>query len=75
MRQRFVFAVTPEQLSWHQHPGAEFIYVLSGTLNLHIADEQHTLNARDSIHFDSSVPHAYRRSGGKACCALVITTG
>lgn len=69
------FAPTPEKLRRHQHPGAEFIYVLSGTLSLHIGDEQHTLEARDAIYFDSSVPHAYRKSGAKACCALVVTTG
>jgi transcriptional regulator with XRE-family HTH domain len=69
------FAVAPEKLRRHQHPGAEFIYVLAGTLNVHIADEQHTLEARDSIYFDSTVPHAYRKSGAKACCALVVTTG
>ena len=68
------FAVAPEKLRRHQHPGAEFIYVLSGTLNLHIGEEQHTLDARDSIYFDSTVPHAYRKSGAKACCALVVTT-
>ena len=65
----------PEKLRRHQHPGAEFIYVLSGTLHLHIGDEQHMLEARDSIYFDSTVPHAYRKSGAKACCALVVTTG
>ena len=69
------FAVAPEKLRRHQHPGAEFIYVLSGTLHLHIGDEQHMLEARDSIYFDSTVPHAYRKSGAKACCALVVTTG
>ena len=69
------FAIAPEKLRRHQHPGAEFIYVLSGTLILHLDDEQHTLEARDSIYFDSTVPHAYRKSGAKACCALVVTTG
>jgi quercetin dioxygenase-like cupin family protein len=68
------FAVAAEKLRRHQHP-AEFIYVLSGTLTLHIGAEQHTLEARDSIYFDSTVPHAYRKSGAKACCALVVTTG
>ena len=69
------FAVAPEKLRRHQHPGAEFIYVLSGTLNLHLGDDQHLLEARDSIYFDSTVPHAYRRSGAKTCCALIVTTG
>jgi transcriptional regulator with XRE-family HTH domain len=69
------FAIAPEKLRRHQHPGAEFIYVLAGTLNLHIGDEQHTLEARDAIYFDSTVPHGYRKTGAKACCALVVTTG
>ncbi len=69
------FAVAPEKLRRHQHPGAEFIYVLSGTLHLHIGDEQHTLEARDTIYFDSTGSHAYRKSGARACSALVVTTG
>ena len=69
------FAVAPEKLRRHQHPGAEFIYVVSGTLTLHIGNDQHLLDARDSIYFDATVPHAYRKSGAKPCCALVVTTG
>ena len=69
------FTVLPEKLRRHQHAGAEFIYVLSGTLTVHIGDEQHTLETRDSIYFDSTVPHGYRKSGAKACCAIVVTTG
>ena len=67
--------VRPHKVRRHQHPGAEFIYVLSGTLSLHIGDEEHTMEARDSIYFDSTVPHGYRKSGGKACCARVVSTG
>ena len=42
---------------------------------MHIGDEQHTLEARDSIYFDSTVPHAYRKSGPRSCCAIVVTAG
>lgn len=69
------FPVPPDKLRPHQHPGAEFIYVLSGTLTVHIADEEYALEGRDSIYFDSSSPHAYRRVGTKSCCAIVVTTG
>ena len=69
------FAVAPDKLRRHQHRGAEFVYVLSGTLVIDIGDEQYALDARDSIYFDPSVPHAYRRSGAKACSALVVTAG
>jgi transcriptional regulator with XRE-family HTH domain len=69
------FEVAPSHLRPHEHPGAEFIYVLSGSLTIHIADEEHELDARDSIYFDSSVPHAYRKTGGKTCTAVIVTTG
>jgi transcriptional regulator with XRE-family HTH domain len=69
------FSVAAEKLKRHQHPGAEFIYVLSGTLSLHVGDDEYTLETRDSIYFDSTVPHAYRKAAGKACCGLVVTTG
>lgn len=69
------FPVPPDKLRHHQHPGAEFIYVLSGTLCLHIGEEEYVLEGRDAIYFDSSAPHAYRRRGAKSCCAIVVTTG
>jgi transcriptional regulator with XRE-family HTH domain len=64
-----------EALRPHQHPGGEFIYVLTGTLSVHIGGEEHVLDEHDSIYFDSSVSHAYRRSGGESCSAIVITSG
>lgn len=58
----------------HDHPGAEFIYVLEGTLNVQIGADEHTLDAGDSVYFDSSLPHSYARSGKHACRAVVVTT-
>jgi|SRR5688572_8312374 len=57
----------------HHHPGGEFVYVLSGTLGLRIDGQEHLLDANDSLYFDSSTPHAYRRAGGRACTALIVT--
>ncbi len=57
----------------HDHPGVEFIYVLRGTLSVQIGGEDHTVRAGDSMYFDSSVPHGYRRSGGRVCSAIVVT--
>lgn len=48
-----------------------FICVLSETLIVQVGEDQDTLEARDSIYFESTVPPAYR----KACCALVVTAG
>jgi transcriptional regulator with XRE-family HTH domain len=59
----------------HAHAGAEFIYALAGALTVHIGGEEHTLDAGDSIYFDASIPHAYRRSGARTSTAIVVTAG
>lgn len=58
----------------HQHPGAEFLYVLHGRLALRVRDEDHVLRAGDSIYFNSAVPHSYRAAARGLCDALVVTT-
>ena len=65
--------MTPERLRPHAHPGVEFIYTLQGTLSVHIGDEEHALQPGDSMYFDATVPHAYRRSRGRICSAIVVT--
>ncbi len=59
----------------HQHPGIEFLYVLSGKLELRTADDRHELSEADAIYFDSTVMHGYRRIGSKRTTALVVTLG
>ncbi len=69
------FQSTPlERLRTHQHSGGEFVYVLRGTLSVHIGTDEHVLEAEDSIYFDSAAPHGYRRRGSRACAAIVVTT-
>ena len=62
-----------DQLRPHEHSGVEFIYVIQGTLSVHINGEEHALDAGDAIYFDATIPHAYRRSGGRLCSAVVVT--
>jgi transcriptional regulator with XRE-family HTH domain len=62
-----------EKQKTHDHPGVEFIYVLEGTLALHVGAEDYELDAGDSMYFDSTVPHSYRRAAGRTCSALVVT--
>jgi len=64
----------PDDLRPHAHPGVEFIYVLAGRLSVHIDGVEHALEAGDSMYFDSSVPHGYRRGGGRTCTAIVVTS-
>ena len=68
------FPVAPDKLRPHDHPGVEFIYTMAGVLSVHMNGEEHALEAGDSMYFDSSVPHAYRRSRGRTCHAIVVTS-
>ena len=68
------FPVATDKLQPHEHPGVEFIYTIDGTLSVHMGVDEHALAAGDSMYFDSTVPHAYRRSGGRTCRAVVVTS-
>ncbi|MEO5742006.1 MAG: cupin domain-containing protein [Vicinamibacterales bacterium] len=68
-----VLPVSRAALRLHDHPGVELICALQGTLSVHIGGEEHTLEARDSMYFDSSVPHGYKRKGTPACSAIIVT--
>jgi transcriptional regulator with XRE-family HTH domain len=67
------FPVTPEKLRPHNHAGVEFIYVIQGTLSVHIDGAEHAIEAGDAMYFDATIPHAYRRSRGRVCSAVVVT--
>ena len=67
------FSAPADKLRLHDHGGVEFVYVIEGTLSIHVAGEEQILNTGDSIYFDATVPHAYRRSHGRTCRAVVVT--
>ncbi len=66
-------AVSPEKLKPHQHAGSEFLHVTKGKLGLKLGLDDFELDAGDSIYFDPSVPHTYRRVGKQPCQALIVT--
>jgi len=63
----------PGKARRHHHAGVEFLSVLGGRLELHVGSEDHVLESGDSIYFDSSLPHSYRRVSQKPCYAIVVT--
>jgi len=63
----------PAKARPHHHPGVEFLSVLRGKLEMRIGTEEYMLDSGDSIYFDSSVPHSYRRISQKPCSAIVVT--
>lgn len=61
----------PDQ-PWHRHKGQEFLYVLSGRLELHTElYEPLQMKAGDSILFDSSMGHHYVSLGRKDAEILI----
>jgi len=65
----------PGDVRFHEHPGVEFLYVLSGRLELLVREDRHDLRDGDAVYFDSTAPHGYRRAGSKRTSALVVTLG
>ena len=65
--------IAPEKARVHFHPGIEFLYLMNGELTLKVGTEEYQLQDGDSIYFDSSIPHSYRRTGKKDCNGLVVT--
>lgn len=66
-------AVSAEDAEPHAHEGHETVYVISGTLLLTIGSREIALEEGDSIYFDSSVAHTYRRSGDAVCRGVILT--
>jgi quercetin dioxygenase-like cupin family protein len=56
------------------HEGEEFIYVLEGSIRVDYGKDSHTVQAGDSIYYDSIVPHRVSSSGGPARILAVLYT-
>lgn len=55
------------------HPGEEFLMLLEGTLEVHIAGREPTLLAKgDSMYFDSGLGHIYVSAGAEDARILVV---
>lgn len=67
-------AAPVDDVKLHTHPGEEFLFVLDGKLGLYVQDGETLLDAEDAVHFDSTLPHGYRRVGRRRCRALVVVT-
>lgn len=65
--------IEPSQAEAHTHAGVEFIYVIEGKLGLTYRSSETVLEAGDTVYFDATVAHSYRRVGTKPCNGLVVT--
>lgn len=63
-----------EDLEPVTHSGEEFIFVISGKMELVLADRRLTLGAGDSVYFAASIPHRSRSLGNILAEALVVVS-
>lgn len=57
----------------HQHAGCEFLYLLSGALDVRHGEATHRIEAGDAIYFDADTTHSYVCSGTMPATALIVT--
>jgi transcriptional regulator with XRE-family HTH domain len=67
------FPASPVHSGSHFHQGNEFLYLISGRLEIRTATEMHVLEAGDACYFDCSSAHSYRCASGGKATAIVVT--
>ena len=63
-------AETEEERSTHD--GQEFIFVLSGKMEVRLGEEVHLLDPGDAIYYDSTVPHLVKCHGTETTKILAV---
>jgi uncharacterized RmlC-like cupin family protein len=57
----------------HRHAGAEFLYVLTGCLQITHGERMEKFAAGDAVYFHAEVEHSYQRVGEEPCTALILS--
>ncbi|WP_263373848.1 helix-turn-helix domain-containing protein [Granulicella aggregans] len=57
----------------HQHTGCEFLFLLSGRLDIQHGEVTHHIDAGDAIYFDADTVHSYQCSGEESATAIIVT--
>ncbi|GAC1363428.1 MAG: hypothetical protein NVSMB3_11860 [Acidobacteriaceae bacterium] len=57
----------------HQHVGYEFLYLLSGELDIKHGEITHHVERGDAIYFDASTTHTYLCQGEGSSTAVIVT--
>lgn len=68
----FTFPADIKEGPFFEHDGEEFLFILSGTVEVEFADNTVILDPGDTVYFDSSVPHRGKSVNGKATALVVI---
>jgi transcriptional regulator with XRE-family HTH domain len=62
-----------EEVVEHRHDGAEFVFIVEGSIAIRYKDRDYVLRTGDSVYFDPSETHSYRGLGKNGGTAIVIT--
>ncbi len=57
----------------HQHIGFEFLYLLSGELDIRHGEVTHHVERGDAIYFDAGTTHSYLCKGEETATAVIVT--
>ena len=63
-------AITEEERS--AHDGQEFIFVLTGSMEVRLGEDIHVLEPGDAIYYDSTVPHLVKCHGQETTRILAV---
>jgi transcriptional regulator with XRE-family HTH domain len=57
----------------HQHVGCEFLYLLTGSLDVRHGEITHRLEAGDAVYFDANTTHSYLCAAESPATAVIVT--
>ncbi len=74
------FRVTIDAMQEHngvgyRHEGEEFIYVLTGRIEVTVGEHVNKLGKDDSLHFNSGIPHNLKNIGRETAELIVVIYG
>jgi transcriptional regulator with XRE-family HTH domain len=68
----FTFPEEIDKFVFFQHDGEELLHVVSGKVEWQIGSKRYVMEAGDTVHFDSSLPHRGRSLAGPAVALVVM---
>ena len=71
----FLVTIEPKQdhkMVDYRHEGEEFDYVLKGTVEVIVGENQHILRKGESLHFNSGIAHKLRNLSEEEAELLVV---
>ena len=71
-----LFRIQPGKGSsdYYTHHGEEFLYIISGQLDIKLGEKKFQLSKGDSFYFESKTPHSWLNSGKVQTVVLWINS-